>query len=70
MQRERLAQFLQDNTSTPTQERRRTMPEEVITDELIMGFLRFVKNDVAESFSDAQIAEMMDMYMRSRMAGG
>ena len=46
------------------------MPEEEITDELIMGFLRFVKGDVGESFSDEEIEAMMDAYMRSRMAGG
>ena len=59
-----------DESAEPADPRDDTMPDEEITDEIIMGFLRFVKNGIEEEFTDSQIEALMDMYMRSRMAGG
>ena len=42
-----------DESAEPADPRDDTMPDEEITDEIIMGFLRFVKNGIEEEFTDS-----------------
>ena len=48
------------------------MTEVELTDDVILGFIRWtlLRGGVSDMEDDAEIEEMIDEYMRSRVAGG
>ena len=61
-----------DESAEPADPRDDTMPDEEITDEIIMGFVKWAQKKAinADVHTEAEMAYWIDQYMRSRMAGG
>ena len=61
-----------NHQDSPTQERRCRMPEEEITDGLMMKYVRWMMRNGKdkEEYTEEEIDAFVDRFMRERMAGG